>query len=80
MGKHDSAPTYSWVFMSGFHRRMSLAFTIILVILAAFAFIIYGKLDADCATPAQYNVSLFRYDLTFIASTKPDKCETFSQY
>lgn len=59
---------------------MSMAFTIILVLLAAFAFVIYGKLSADCNTPAQYNVSLFSYDLTFIASTKPDKCETFGQY
>lgn len=55
---------------------MSMAFIIILVILAAMGFIIYDKLDADCTTPAEYEFGLFKYDLNFTVRTKPDECLT----
>lgn len=76
MGKHDAAPTYGWVFTSQVHRRMSQIFIIVIIFLAAFAFVVYGKLSADCAAPASYDLSLFKYELNFTASTKPDECIT----
>lgn len=76
MGKHDAAPTHGWVIMSGFHRRMSQVFIAIIIFLAAVVLIVYGRLKADCATPAQYHFSVFKYDLDITAATKPDECLT----
>lgn len=56
---------------------MSMAFIIILVILAAMGFIIYGKLDADCTKPAVYEAGIAKYQLTFVVNTKADECEAF---
>jgi sterol desaturase/sphingolipid hydroxylase (fatty acid hydroxylase superfamily) len=48
MGKRDSAPTYSWVFLSQVNKWLALAFILLIIVVLIIVFIIRAVIAHDC--------------------------------
>lgn len=70
MGKHDSAPTYGYVFTSWLNKwivRICLLVTTCLIVAGA---TLAARLDADCMDRPEWTLNMFGY-VTHVEFSKP---------
>ena len=78
MSKTDAAPTYGWVFLSAFHRRMSKAFIAIIILLVIVAYTIFHRLEADCTDTVERHDKVGKFEIDFKVSRVCDEVTSFT--
>lgn len=74
MGKHDSAPTYGYVFTSWANRcivRICLVTTACVIVAAA---TILARIDANCTDKPHWTWNVASYKIDFGVSKSVEKC------